>query len=131
MKILIAGEGGQGIQTAARVLAQAAFNEGKKVLYIPNFGVEQRGGISLAFVVIDNQPVVYPKFEKADILVVLSPQAMDRVKNYQSPQTKLIKPANNILALKEIIRLSGIVKKETVSQLLKEKLGEKFKDEEF
>jgi len=131
MKILIAGEGGQGIQTAARVLAQAAFNEGKKVLYIPNFGVEQRGGISLAFVVIDNQPVVYPKFEKADILVVLSPQAIDRVKNYQSLKTKLIKPASNILALKEIIKLSGIVKKETVSQLLKEKLGEKFNDEEF
>lgn len=131
MKILIAGEGGQGIQTAAQVLAQAAFEEGKSVLYIPNFGVEQRGGVSLAFVVIDSQPVVYPKFEKADILVVLSPRAMERIKTYQSPQTKLIKPKDNIFALKEIIELSAIVKKQTVKQLLKEKLKGKFKDEEF
>ena len=33
--------------------------------------------------------------------------------------------------LKEIIRLSAIVRKQTVKELLKEKLGEKFKDEEF
>lgn len=131
MKILIAGEGGQGIQTAGQVLAKAAFEEGKKVLYIPNFGVEQRGGASLAFVVIDKNPVVYPKFEKADILVILSERIKKRVIRYQGPKTKVISEKNNILALKKILDLTKIVKKEILKKILKEKLGARFKDEEF
>lgn len=131
MKILFAGEGGQGVQTAAQVLAKAAFKEGKKVLYIPNFGVEQRGGASIAFLVIDKNPVVYPKFEKADILVILSGRIKDKIERYQGPQTKIILKDNNIAALKEILKLTKIVKKETVKNALKEKLGERFKDEEF
>jgi 2-oxoglutarate ferredoxin oxidoreductase subunit gamma len=90
IKVLIAGEGGQGIQAIAEILAKAAFNEKKYVLYIPNFGVEQRGGVSLAFVVIDKNPVVYPKFEKADILAILSGRSWERVKNYVEEKTKII-----------------------------------------
>ena len=131
MKILIAGEGGQGIQTAAQVLARAAFKEGKNALYIPNFGVEQRGGASIAFLTIDKAPVVYPKFEKADILAILSEKVKKRVKKYQGPKTKVISEKNNLLILKKILDLTKIVKKETVRTALKEKLGAKFKDEEF
>lgn len=130
-RFLIAGEGGQGIQTAAQVLAKAAFEEGKSVLYIPNFGVEQRGGASIAFLVIDKEPVVYPKFEKADILVILSERIKKRVKRYQSSKTEVISDQNNISALKKILSLTKIVKKETLKRALKEKLGAKFKDEDF
>ncbi|PIU02197.1 ketoisovalerate oxidoreductase, partial [Candidatus Shapirobacteria bacterium CG09_land_8_20_14_0_10_49_15] len=56
MKIIFAGEGGQGVQVIAEILAKAAFWDGQPSLYIPNFGVEQRGGVSLAFVVIDQTP---------------------------------------------------------------------------
>ena len=131
MKILIAGEGGQGIQTAAQVLAKAAFKEGKNALYIPNFGVEQRGGASIAFLVIDKGPVVYPKFEKADILAILSERVKKRVERYQGPKTKVISDENNLSVLKKILELTKIVKKDTVRTALKEKLGAKFKDEEF
>lgn len=131
MKILIAGEGGQGIQTAAQVLAKAAFKEKQNVLYIPNFGVEQRGGASIAFLVIDKKPIVYPKFEKADILVILSERIKNRVVRYQGPETKIIKEKDNVSALKKILSLTNIVKRENVKQALKEKLGSKFKDEEF
>ncbi|MBU3957044.1 2-oxoacid:acceptor oxidoreductase family protein [Patescibacteria group bacterium] len=131
MKILIAGEGGQGIQTAAQVLAKAAFKEGKNALYIPNFGVEQRGGASIAFLVIDKGPVVYPKFEKADILAILSERVKKRVERYQGPKTEVISDKNNLIILKKILDLTKIVKKDTVRNCLKEKLGAKFKDEEF
>lgn len=43
-KIALAGEGGQGVQSVAMILTEAAALEGKEILYIPNFGVEQRGG---------------------------------------------------------------------------------------
>lgn len=131
MKILIAGEGGQGIQTIAQVLAKAAFREDKNALYIPNFGVEQRGGASIAFLVIDKNPVVYPKFEKADILAILSERVKERVKRYQDSQTKVISDPNNLTVLKKILDLTKFVKKDTVRTCLKEKLGARFKDEEF
>ena len=41
-KVVVAGEGGQGVQALAESLALAAFREGLEALYIPNFGIEQR-----------------------------------------------------------------------------------------
>ena len=71
-RIVIGGEGGQGVQAAADILAQAAFEEGKEALYIPNFGIEQRGGVSLTFVQIGTEPVGSPKFQIAYLIVALS-----------------------------------------------------------
>ena len=131
MKILIAGVGGQGAQTAAQVLAKAAFREGKKVLYIPNFGVEQRGGASIAFVVIDEKAVVYPKFKTADVLGLLSDKIGERINRYQGPKTKVIREKDNLLLLKQILETTQVVKKETVKEALKEKLGVKFDEKRF
>ena len=76
------GEGGQGVQTAADILAQAAFEEGKEALYIPNFGIEQRGGVSLAFVQIGANPVGSPKFDQAHLVVALSARSLERLQDY-------------------------------------------------
>lgn len=136
MKVLFAGEGGQGVQAAAEILAQAAFLENKHVLYIPNFGVEQRGGVSLAFVTIDQKSVVYPKFEKADFLIVLSDRARERVKTHLGLKTQVIaKPKStlpsqvwNIVALGKLNRLGKIVKKENLIKALDKRFARQFKE---
>lgn len=74
----------------AQILAKAAFYENKAPLYIPNFGVEQRGGVSLAFLVINDCPACYPKFEKADILAILANRSVARVQRYVGPRTIII-----------------------------------------
>jgi len=81
-RIVVAGEGGQGVQLIGEILAESAYRAGKEALYIPNFGVEQRGGVSIAMVQIANGPIAAPKFEKADVLVPLSRRAMERTKRY-------------------------------------------------
>lgn len=90
LKITIAGEGGQGVQSIAEILALAANGLGKVALYIPNFGVEQRGGVSIAFVQISDGQIGFPKFQKADILIPLSPRSVARTKQYAGPQTTYI-----------------------------------------
>lgn len=90
LKILIAGEGGQGVQAIAEILNMAAFKEGKESIYIPNYGVEQRGGVSLAYLQIADFPIPYPKFKIADILVILCERAIPRVKNYYNRHTQII-----------------------------------------
>lgn len=82
LRIVIAGEGGQGVQSVAGILAEAAYNKGKEVLYIPNFGVEQRGGVSVAFLQIADSPIDTMKFAKADIVIALSGRAVGRTKQY-------------------------------------------------
>lgn len=90
IKIVMAGEGGQGVQSVAEIIAEAANEEGKECLYIPNFGVEQRGGVSVAFVQISEDIIGAPKFDIGDIVVALSERALERTKQYVGPQTVFV-----------------------------------------
>lgn len=90
VKIALAGEGGQGVQSVAMILTEAAAMEGKEILYIPNFGVEQRGGVSIAFVQIGDEKIGAPKFKTGDIVVALSDRAVRRVSMHVGPQTVFI-----------------------------------------
>jgi len=147
IKILFAGEGGQGVQVVAEMLAKAAFLDGKKSLYIPNFGVEQRGGVSLAFVVIDEKSVTYPKFGKAHILAIFSDRSINRVKRYIDQDTQIIlgpavtqKVENsvsvkkddisikawNILTLGKVVNLSKAVSKENLIKAMEERFKKYF-----
>ena len=81
-KIVLAGEGGQGVQSIAKILVEAGYEAGKQVLYIPNFGVEQRGGVSIAFCQIADETIGEPRYSKGDIIVMLSDRAIDRCETY-------------------------------------------------
>lgn len=90
VKIAIAGEGGQGVQSIGDILAEAGNEEGKEALYIPNFGVEQRGGVSLAFVQISDEQIGSPKFQHGDIVIALSERAVARTKQYVTGDTLFV-----------------------------------------
>lgn len=146
MNILLAGEGGQGVQVVAEILAKAAFLEGTSSLYIPNFGVEQRGGVSLGFVVLDKEEVVYPKFAKADVLAIFCDRAIERIKKYIGPKTKvIISPAVksreiegeflkselepkvwNIVILGKILTLQNLVSEEGIKKVMEERFARWF-----
>ncbi|NLA11515.1 MAG: pyruvate oxidoreductase subunit gamma [Firmicutes bacterium] len=89
-KIIVSGEGGQGVQALAETLGRAAFQSGLNALYIPNFGIEQRGGVSLAFVQLSSGPIGAPKFRRADLVVALSPRSLRRSEQYFAPGTVLL-----------------------------------------
>jgi 2-oxoglutarate ferredoxin oxidoreductase subunit gamma len=89
-KLVLAGEGGQGVQSVAEIIAEAANDEGKQALYIPSFGVEQRGGVSLAFVQISDKQIGSPKFQTGDIVVALSDRAVYRTRQYVGPKTVFV-----------------------------------------
>jgi 2-oxoglutarate ferredoxin oxidoreductase subunit gamma len=87
IKIALAGEGGQGVQSIAEILAEAAYNEGKQTIYIPNFGLEQRGGVSIAFIQFSDKRIGAPKFNKADVVIALSERAVERTVGYSDANT--------------------------------------------
>lgn len=90
VKIILAGEGGQGVQSVAEIIAEAANEEGREALYIPNFGVEQRGGVSVAYLQIGDEAIGFPKFQIADIVIALSDRAVHRTRQYVGPGTVFV-----------------------------------------
>lgn len=88
--IVIAGEGGQGIQTIADIFSSAAILNSYKVTYLPSFGVEQRGAPSIAYIIISKSPIRCPKFSISDYAIILSKRSIPAVQKYLSPSTKII-----------------------------------------
>ncbi len=89
-KIVLAGEGGHGVQSIAKILVEAGYAADKKVLYIPNFGVEQRGGVSIAFCQIADEEIGEPRFLKGDIVIMLSDRAINRCATYVDENTIVV-----------------------------------------
>lgn len=57
-QIRIHGRGGQGVVTAAELIAIAAFYDGKQAQAFPSFGAERSGAPLQSFVRLSNQPIV-------------------------------------------------------------------------
>jgi 2-oxoacid:acceptor oxidoreductase gamma subunit (pyruvate/2-ketoisovalerate family) len=74
------GRGGQGAVTAARMLAEAAFLEGKYAQAFPFFGAERRGAPVVAFARLDSRPIrVRSQIYQPDHVVVLDPTLLKAV----------------------------------------------------
>ncbi len=70
-EIVFYGRGGQGVVTAAQILAQAAFFEGFYAQAFPRFGIERRGAPVSAFSRISKEPIEYRGSVKvADFAIV-------------------------------------------------------------
>src|SRR3954469_8264396 len=74
------GRGGQGVVTAAELLAAAAFSEGKHAQAFPSFGSERMGAPVMSFCRIDDreirlrEPVIEP-----DALIIQDPTLLHQV----------------------------------------------------
>ena len=66
------GRGGQGVVTAAKILAAASLRENKYFQAFPEFGPERRGAPLQAFTRIDNLPIrIYSHITVPDAVVVM------------------------------------------------------------
>lgn len=94
--IVLAGEGGQGIQTIAKVIADVAATQKLNISYIPVFGVEQRGTPSVAFLILSSDEISYPRFNKADYVIILQKRAIAKITPFISFETKVIFDSSTI-----------------------------------
>ncbi|MEM4261209.1 MAG: 2-oxoacid:acceptor oxidoreductase family protein, partial [Candidatus Woesearchaeota archaeon] len=104
MKILIAGEGGQGVQLISNIIADCAYRQKINTSIIPHYGVEMRMGISFAYIQLAKENIYYPKFAKADLLVVMSKRQIEIPKNFIDKKTLII----NAISLDKIIKNNGL-----------------------
>ena len=108
-RIALGGEGGQGVQAIAKILVEAAYLEGKEVIYIPNFGIEQRGGVSIAFSQISDTPIGEAKFAKGDIIIMLSDRAIERCAQYVDPDNSIVIYDDSVCETKPTFKAKEII----------------------
>jgi len=68
------GRGGQGVVTAAELLAEAAFIEGRHAQAFPSFGSERMGAPVMSFCRIDDKPIrTHEPVSEPDALIIQDP----------------------------------------------------------
>ena len=74
------GRGGQGVVVASRLLAMAAFKEGKNVQSFPFFGVERRGAPVTAYTRISNSRIrKRAPVKEPDYVIVLDSTLLENI----------------------------------------------------
>lgn len=75
-RIVFSGSGGQGVITAAIILAKAAaIFEGKNAIQSQSYGAAARGGATRSDVIIDDTEIFFPKVIQPNILVSLTQES--------------------------------------------------------
>jgi 2-oxoglutarate ferredoxin oxidoreductase subunit gamma len=78
-RIVFSGSGGQGVITAAIILAEAAaIYEGLNAVQTQVYGPEARGGATRSDIVISEEPIHYPKVLNPHFLVSLTQEAYNK-----------------------------------------------------
>ncbi len=158
ISVRFAGFGGQGLLTAGFILADAAgIYDGNYISQTQAYGAEARGGTSRADVIVSDEPIVYPKPIKLDILVAMNQMALDKyssalvtggylfadstyVKNLQITEGLLIPFTEmarneignvvvaNVIALGAMTELTSVVSKKAIKEAVAARVPKQHKD---
>ncbi len=78
-RIVFSGSGGQGVITAAIILAKAAsVYENRHAIQSQSYGAAARGGSTRSDVIIDDTEILFPKVNQPNILVSLTQESYSK-----------------------------------------------------
>lgn len=158
LRLVFSGSGGQGVITAAIILAEAAvLFENLNAVQSQSYGPEARGGATRSDIIIADSEIHFPKVNQPNVLVCLTQEAYTKyypiirpggllvtdarfvqtyrkvearqreIPMYENVMEKIGKPiVFNICMLGAIIGLTGVVKPESVMNVLKTRLPSAF-----
>lgn len=145
-ELRLSGSGGQGVITAAIILAEAAVAEGKEAVQSQSYGPEARGGASKSEVIIADDKIFHPHVTVPDLVLAMTQKAADKYYADLNPNGVLVLDDSlvpdtpdfphviripithlaveecgkslfaNIVALGALVKITGLVKLETVKK---------------
>lgn len=102
-RLVFSGAGGQGIITAAIVLAEAAaLHENLNATQAQSYGPEARGGATRSDVIISDSKIRYPKVIQPNVLVCLTQDAYNKFYQIIRPGGLLITDAHYVKTQKKV-----------------------------
>ena len=91
-RLVFSGSGGQGVITAAVILAEAAvLHEGLIATQSQSYGAAARGGATRSDIIISESEILYPKVIQPNVLVALTQEAY-------SSFSSIIRPGGTLIA---------------------------------
>ena len=91
LRMVFSGSGGQGVITAAIILAEAAvLHEGLNAVQSQSYGAEARGGATRSDIIIADATIDYPKVIQPNLLVCLTQDAYNKFYDIIRPGGLLI-----------------------------------------
>ena len=102
-RMVFSGSGGQGVVTAAIILAEAAvLYENLVAVQSQSYGPEARGGATRSDVIISDTEIHFPKVNQPNVLVCLTQQAYNKFHSIVRPggllitDTRYVKPQEKV-----------------------------------
>lgn len=102
-RLVFSGSGGQGVITAAIILAEAAvIHENLIAVQSQSYGPEARGGATRSEVIISDTDIHFPKVNQPNILVCLTQEAYNKFYAIIRPGGTLITDTRNVETIKKV-----------------------------
>jgi 2-oxoglutarate ferredoxin oxidoreductase subunit gamma len=90
-RLVFSGSGGQGLITAAIILAEAAvLHENLNAVQSQSYGAAARGGVTRSDIIISDEDIDYPKVMQPNVLVTLTQEAYNSTYRIVRPGGLLI-----------------------------------------
>jgi len=119
-QIMLTGSGGQGMILAGIILAKAGIRDGYEVTQTQSYGPEARGGASRAEVIIDEEPIDFPKVTQADVILAMTQEAADKFSAKLRPGGTLIVDP---MYVRTVPAVDGEVHQVEITRLARETTG--------
>lgn len=85
-RLVFSGSGGQGVITAAIILAKAAaLFEDMNAIQSQSYGAAARGGATRSDIIIDTSPIYFPQVNQPNILVCLTQESYNKFSSIIRP----------------------------------------------
>ncbi len=112
MKInaVLAGVGGQGVVTVARLLAQAALRDGLEVVQGELHGMSQRGGSVHAQLRLSDEPLESPQVPKGrtDVIIGMEPAEALRFTRWLQPEGHIVSAKDPVINVPNYPPIEGL-----------------------
>jgi 2-oxoglutarate ferredoxin oxidoreductase subunit gamma len=119
VRLVFSGSGGQGVITAAIILAEAAvMYEGKNATQSQSYGAAARGGSTRSDVIISDNDINFPEVSQANVLVCLTQDAYNA---YSS----IIRPGGILITDKRYVQTTRKVDAKQVELYMYDEVMEK------
>jgi len=119
VRMVFSGSGGQGVITAAIILAEAAvIHEGKNATQSQSYGAAARGGSTRSDIIISDDAIDFPEVTQPNVLVCLT---QDAYNSYSS----IIRPGGTLLTDSRYVQLTRKVDAKQIELPMYERVMEK------
>ena len=90
-EVRFSGFGGQGIILSAVILGRAAaLYDNRYAVQTQVYGPEARGGASMSQVIIDDEPILFPKVKIPDLFVIMSQEGFEKYGKHAGKEATML-----------------------------------------